>query len=82
MKKFMWMSVLLIGSLALVEGLLFLILKLTEPSVETIPKGLAAEALKLHYGIHAQILVPIVGVIGTPLVMYLVLIIKKSKIWH
>lgn len=52
---------------------------ITEPSVGNMPKGLAAEALKLHYEIKAQILVPIVGVIGTPLVMYLVYIIKKDK---
>ncbi|MDQ0885125.1 hypothetical protein QFZ81_000213 [Paenibacillus sp. V4I9] len=77
MKKIVWMSVLLFGSLVFVEGLLFLVLKLTEPSVENMPKGLAAEALNLHYGIKAQILVPIVGVIGTPLVMYLVHVIKK-----
>jgi hypothetical protein len=44
--------------MAIVEGLLFLVLKLTEPSVENMPTGLAAEALKLHYGIKAQILVP------------------------
>ncbi|KQX68461.1 hypothetical protein [Paenibacillus sp. Root444D2] len=78
MKKIIWMSVLLIGSLAFVEALLFLVLKLTEPSVGNMPTGLAAEALKLHYGIKAQILVPIVGVIGTPLVMYLVHVIKKK----
>lgn len=77
MKRFVWMSVQLLGSLAFVEGLLFLVLKLTEPSVENMAKGLAAEALKLHYGIKAQILVPIVGVIGTLLVMYLVHIIRK-----
>jgi formate-dependent nitrite reductase membrane component NrfD len=77
LKNIIWMSVLLLGSLAFVEGLLFLVLKLTEPSVENMPTGLAAEALKLHYGIKAQIMAPIVGVLGTPLVMYLVRILNK-----
>lgn len=72
---------LVIGSLVLAEGMVFLFLYITEPASADVPAGSYSEARALHYGVWGGILAMIVGVFGTPILSFILYRLLKDKEW-
>lgn len=81
MRKLLLLIALLIVSLVLAEGMLYLVLYLTEPPSASLPTKSGELTRELHYGVSGGILGPLVGLFGTPMFTFLLYRWMKNKEW-
>jgi hypothetical protein len=65
----------------LAEGIVFLLLYITEPASAGVPTGYNSEVRALHYGIRGGILGMIVGVFGTPILSFILYRLLRNNDW-